>query len=319
MPTLLPPLLYSYPQQSISAAEEVPARYVGTGSPEGVVAAAKGSLYLDVVAGSLYVKTIDGGLTGWLTGAASLLAANNLSDLTSLATARANLFPSGAPIVFVGSNGALFAAGSAAANSWPKLTAGTVLTTPEAGALEYDGNVMYGSPQASLRGYIPMVQFVRVATVRSLPNDTNLNAIFDSPANGRITLPVGTYLFDALISVANMSATSGNALLNWLGGGDATITNWLWHLVGADVVIAGQGTGTTSIFTTQASGASAVVAGTATAMHVRAHGTFEVTAPGTLIPSIDLVTANAALVSAGSYFRCYPIGAVGVVSVGPWT
>ncbi len=39
----------------------------------------------------------------------------------------------------------IFSAGSATAGSKPKLTSGTLLTTPEAGALEYDGTAIYGT------------------------------------------------------------------------------------------------------------------------------------------------------------------------------
>ena len=61
-----------------------------------------------------------------------------------------------------------------------------------------------------------------------------------------------------------------------------------------------------------------LAAGTGTGLNVWASGTFEVTGAGTLIPSIDQVTAAAAVVGIGSYFQCYRVGSTSVASVGQW-
>lgn len=160
---------------------------------------------------------------------------------------------------------------------------------------------------------------IRADVDRTLPNDTNLNAIFNSPTNGRITLPTGVYIFEGLLIITGMSATSGNALINLLGAGTATVGSWMWRLSGLD--------GTTpatiadddaAYFQTNASAASAVAAGTGTAMRIHMSGGFEVTTGGTLIPSIDLVTAAAAVVQDGSYLLIDRIGADGLVSIGAW-
>ena len=115
-----------------------------------------------------------------------------------------------------------------------------------------------------------------------------------------------------------MSATSGNALLNLLGAGTATVGDWLWQIVGVDGTVTSDAAARTSIRTASTSNASAVNAGTGTGMQLTATGTFTVTGAGTMIPSIDLVTANAAVVSVGSYFKCYRVGGTSVVSVGQW-
>lgn len=211
----------------------------------------------------------------------------------------------------------VFAAGSASASTWPKLTAGTLLTTAEAGALELDANCLYGCTDAGNRGYIPIKHFIRCNATRTLPNDTATNAIFDNPTNGRITLETGTYLFDMMAIVTAMSATSGNAFVNILGAGTATVGAWLWRFSGIDNTTPGTSldddsqylvTSTSAVFT----------AATGTAMRFQAKGTFEVTAAGTLIPSIDQVTAAAAIVSIGSFFVCERMGSDSVVSVGQW-
>lgn len=212
----------------------------------------------------------------------------------------------------------VIAAGGATAGSWPKLTAGTLQTTPDAGSLEMDANCMYGTTDAGNRGYIPLRQFIRADSTRTLPNDTNLNAIFNSPTNGRLTLETGTYLFSGLLHINTMSATSGNARFNPLGGGTATMGSVLYHMVGVDGAVntAAQQTGSTS--NAASSPASVMTAGTGTAMTINITGTFEITGAGTIIPSIQLVTAAAAVVAIGSYLTFERIGSTSVVSVGQW-
>lgn len=165
----------------------------------------------------------------------------------------------------------------------------------------------------------PKRHFIRADVDRTLPNDLNLNALFNSPANGRLTLPVGVYTFEGLFIISGMSATSGNALINLLGAGTATVGSWMWYLSGVDnSTPATISADLTPYFQTNATAASAVTAGTGTAMRFHVRGSFEVTAPGTFIPSIDLVTAAAAVVQDGSFFMVERLGDNGLVSFGDW-
>jgi hypothetical protein len=213
----------------------------------------------------------------------------------------------------------VMAAGSSTAGSWPKQTSGTVQTTPDAGTFaEYDGNCFYGTTDAGNRGYIPVRHFIRCDSARTLPNDTATNAIFNSPTTGTLTLETGTYLFEMMMLVTGMSATSGNAQV--LFGGTATLAAWLWRYDSLDNTTPGTvADDDSAMLTANASAASAAVAGTGTAMRFYGHGTFEVTGAGTIIPQIDQVTAAAASVAIGSYFMCERIGSSTVVSVGQWT
>lgn len=198
-------------------------------------------------------------------------------------------------------------------------TGGSLLTTAEDGAIEMDDDCFYGTTDAGNRGYIPVRHFIRADSSRSLPNDTNENAIFNDPSNGRLTLETGTYLVEGIISVSGMSATSGNASIDLLGAGTATCGTWLWSASGRDnnsATAAASVTGSFSI--SQQSAASIVTAGTGTGLQITIQGTFEVTSAGTIIPSIDLVTASAATLAAGSYLVFERIGSTSVVSVGQW-
>lgn len=215
----------------------------------------------------------------------------------------------------------VYAAGSASANTWPKFTSGTLLTTAEDGAIEVDADCFYGCTDAGNRGVIPIRHFIRADAARTLANQSTSQIIFNSPTNGTITLETGTYLFEGMLYVTGMSVTSGNFQVNILGAGTATVAAWLWHAFGIDSstpTSANTQTGTFAI--TSSSAASVVSATTGTAIGVQIKGTFEVTVAGTLIPSLSLVTAIAtASLNIGSYFMLERIGSTTVASVGQWT
>lgn len=216
-------------------------------------------------------------------------------------------------------NGTLLTIAGAAGFAGLKLAAGTLMTTPGVGDVEVAATNVYMTTDAGNRGYVPIRHFIRADAARTLPNDLNENAIFNSPANGRLTLETGVYKFEAIIAITAMSATSGNALIDWLGAGTAVCASWLWYYTGKDGTNSGVANLNGAVRTTQDSAASIVTAGTGTEMFVRAEGTFEVTTGGTLIPSVDQVTATAtASVNIGSYFMCERMGPTTSVSVGQW-
>lgn len=214
------------------------------------------------------------------------------------------------------------AAGTASAGTAPlKFTSGTLLTTAEDGAVEMDGDCFYGTVDAGNRGYIPVRHIIRADATRTFTSNTTQQAIFDNPTNGTLTLETGTYLFEGLIAMTSMSATSGNGKFSLIGAGTATLGSILWQAFGHDN--ASQTTGAAaggmwSVIATQTA-TNIVTAGTGTAMSFLVKGTFEVTGAGTIIPSFALTTAAAAIVSIGSYFTCERIGSTSVTNVGQWT
>jgi hypothetical protein len=211
-----------------------------------------------------------------------------------------------------------FAAGTATAGTWPKLNAGTLLTTAEAGALELDANCLYGTTDAGNRGVIPIRNFIRADATRTFTSNTSSQAIFTSPANGRITLETGCYLVEGVLHFSAMSATSGNLLVNLLGAGTATVAAWLWTGLGNDAASATASAASGVGVITSTSPASIVLAATGVTLTVFIRGSFEVTAAGTMIPSITMVTASASVLSIGSYLLFERIGSTSVVSVGQW-
>jgi hypothetical protein len=209
------------------------------------------------------------------------------------------------------------ASGGGAGANPIKLTAGTLLTTAEDGGIEMDADNFYGTVDAGNRGIIPVMHFIRAASDQTLTSQTAAQNIFDSPANGTLTLETGTYLFDMLIQLSGMSATSGNGQI--LFGGAGTFADWNWVLNGLDASLTGIADDDAAYFQTNASAASAVTAQVATTLRIWARGSFECSAGGTWIPQIALVTAAAAIVESGSYLTVFRMGAQATTNVGQWT
>lgn len=213
----------------------------------------------------------------------------------------------------------VWAAGTASAGSWPKFTPGTLLTTAEEGAIELDADCFYACTDAGNRGYIPVRHFCRADSTRTFTSNTSAQALFTSPAGGALTLETGTYLFEALLAFTGMSATSGNLSFNILGAGGATLAAILYQTVGSDRASGSAAAavgGTWSVAAGSAASVATPATGTALCVHVK--GTFEVSAAGTIIPSITLLTASAAVLSIGSHLTVERIGSQSAVSVGQW-
>lgn len=204
-----------------------------------------------------------------------------------------------------------------------KFQSGTNLTTAADGAMEFDGQALFFSPDASDRRIVPAIAITRLHAAYTLTSNTNVQKMFNASANGALTLPTGSYIFECVVGIDTMSATSGNAALSIIGAGGATVTNTLQVVVGIDgaKATAGAAAGASWSATNDAPAAntSVVTAGTATEMAVMWKGSFEVTASGTIIPSVDLITANAAVVKIGSYFMCWRMGSATDVTQGNWS
>jgi hypothetical protein len=195
------------------------------------------------------------------------------------------------------------------------------MTTPDDGAIEMDDNCFYCTTDGGNRGVIPVEHIIRADATRTFTSNTSQQAIFTTPASGTLTLETGTYLFEGLIAMTSMSATSGNGKFSVIGAGTATLGSILWRAMGNDN--ASQTTGAAvggmwSVIATQTA-ANIVTAGTGTAMSFYITGTFEVTGAGTIIPSFAQTTAAAAVVSIGSYIKFNRIGSTTMTSVGQWT
>lgn len=208
------------------------------------------------------------------------------------------------------------------------IPSGSNLTTPTAGAIEYDGTTFYMTPSGSNRSANVAEHFVCRTGTKTMSNNTNLQAIFDNAnsgtgglTNGALLLPgATTYYFECSINVSSMSGTSGNLGFSIVGAGTATFTSVAWHSVGLDASIqtTAQAVGGMWSSTTGSAG-NIVTATNGTGFSGMIRGIFRINAGGTIIPSIQLTTGAAAVIGVNSWFKCYPVGSNTVISVGNWS
>ena len=154
----------------------------------------------------------------------------------------------------------------------------------------------------------------------TLTSATATQKLFSWSTNGALSLGVGTYRFSCSLLLTSMSATSGSAKFDLKGGGSAVVGKMSMQDFGSRGTVAVGGTTATSGTASDvpASGGVLATAATSAALRASIHGTFEITTAGTIIPSIALDVAAAAVVNAGSYFECIYLGPAATLG-GSWS
>ena len=214
----------------------------------------------------------------------------------------------------------LWAAGSTSANSKPKLTSGTNLTTIEAGSVEFNDEGITFSTTSAQRNRFSHRHFIKTPSGGfALSNSTAQQAMFTTP--NTLTLTTGYYQFSGLVQVTGLSATTGNVLINLIGTGTAVTSNQLIYCVGIDATspttpATQTGSWTAGTLTTPA---SAVTATTGVSVYFRVYGYFTVGTAGTIIPAIAMVTATGtAIVNENTYFMIERIASASTANIGAW-
>jgi hypothetical protein len=198
---------------------------------------------------------------------------------------------------------------------------GTLVTTPIAGAFEYDGKLPYFTPQGTQRGLMPAGQFYRLNSANVGSNVNTAQSIFGVSA----TLSASTvYAFEGFVMYIKSAGTTGHTV--GLGfGGTATVNNAAFGGIAS-----ASGGSSAPINTNVFCGFTQSLANTAFTTSltsanlwhsVRFWGTVSVNAGGTFIPQYTLSAApgGAYTVQIGSYINIYPISASGAnTSVGSW-
>lgn len=189
-----------------------------------------------------------------------------------------------------------------------------------AATIDDDGRVTNLINSGACEGVGLFESWIKQAADRTLTNSAAEQKLFDQTANGTLTLPTGTYFFRCILYLTTMSGTSGNLAFDPIGAGTAVGATFLWYSVGIDnttpTTAAAQGG---AIHPTQQSTGNIVTAATGTAMGALIEGTFRITTAGTIIPSVSLTTAAAAVVKAGTFFGICRLAEQNVHSVGAWT
>lgn len=195
-------------------------------------------------------------------------------------------------------------------------TAGANLTSPAAGAWEYDGNAFYSTVNNG-RGVVPSEQAIRQTTGYTLTSQTAAQQLFDTTANGAVTLPAGTYFFECIFTLSSMSATSGT--FGFALGGSASLGTMLWEARAAMTATPATAVTPSVTMNTNLANTALTANSTAAAGYAAIRGLMRVNTAGTVIPQVSLSVAAAAIVANNSHFRITPFGSLSVGSVGNWS
>jgi hypothetical protein len=209
----------------------------------------------------------------------------------------------------------LSAGGSGAGTAPITLTSGSLLTTPEAGTLEYDGNVVYINQTANNRGVSAPVLFANLVANYTATNGTAVQKVFNSPANGQIALDANkTYRIRMMVRIVHGTGNSTKGIgLTYSGAGTISYQTTLCS-------VATNAAATASTFIhgdTFAAIASGNTNATATVFTYEA--TVRTTTAGNLQPVFQISVAQNPVVQAGSFVEVCQIGSNGVSSVGNWS
>lgn len=201
------------------------------------------------------------------------------------------------------------------------LFGGANLTIAGAGAIEYDGKVIYATPQSTQRGIITSEQVFSLNAALAGANVTTAQDIFGVG----VTLSSSTqYVFEATCNLSKSAGVTSHTISN-LFGGTATLNSISYTQTSGTSVtsfVAGFG----GIFMSAPQVATAIVitgaiASAASFYVMRVTGIISVNAGGTFRPQYQLSAApgGAYSTTAGSTFRIYPVGASGSnINVGAW-
>jgi len=207
--------------------------------------------------------------------------------------------------------------GSDAGSAPLKLSAGTKLTTPEAGTIEYDGNVIYSTRNDGARGVIPSEQFVVLSGIHTLASQTADQPLFDGdagPPGGALYTETGTYFFECIFHLESMS--NSNSSFGFALGGTATKTEgWQSFAYKSSTLKTPSSPGIT--WNTEAN-TNLTSNSLGTNGFASIKGTIRVTVPGTIIPQVSLTAATAAIVQPNSFFKISAVGTATTTYVGRW-
>lgn len=211
-------------------------------------------------------------------------------------------------------------AGTATANTAPlKLTSGTNLTTAEAGAIEYDGQLKYFTPTGTSRALTQNSYYYRKNTSTVLNStSTTAQAIFGLTSG--VTVAANTiYEVEIEFGLTTTGTTSHTENIGFTLT-TATVTN-----MGVMVNRLSTNTTSTALGTYLASVTPVAVTGaltTAQAVGYRIKGTIAFGTGGTINPTITWGTAGptgTSTVLLGSWMKMTPVGTTGAnISIGTW-
>jgi hypothetical protein len=194
----------------------------------------------------------------------------------------------------------------------------TLAATPTAGLIEYDGKVVYSTPQATQRGVVPGMQYYALSSGFVGANTTAVQNVF----NVGCTVSSSTiYEFEFAIALAKTVGTASHTVAFGFGG-SATL-NFISYIMTTQYNTANFATGTPAFFYSNVATSTVWTSAITTAAMTNVltgRGSVSINAGGTFTPQYTLSAAGGPYTTRpGSYFLIYPIGAASAnVSVGTW-
>jgi hypothetical protein len=200
-------------------------------------------------------------------------------------------------------------------------TAGTNLSVPVGGSMEYDGAVGYLTPSSN-RGVLGAQHFITLTSDYTASDVATAQQVFNSTANGAIALSTTkTYLFDAVYYITRAAGATSRTLSVLFNSSNAlTGISYIAETTSTASNILGtvsriRGTAATATVVTAASTA------TNENITVVLRGIIRTNLATTFTPQIQFsaIAGGAPSVLAGSYFRLVSLGTSSVTSVGNWS
>jgi hypothetical protein len=225
----------------------------------------------------------------------------------------------------VGGNVNAFVRPTAGTATVPALSfaTGTNMTTPTAGAMEYDGVTFYGTPSASNRGVLDTTHFMVLAADYTANDSSSAQKVFNigTGGAGAISLPAGTSYFMEAVYYITRAVGSNSHTLSTLFAVSSALTGITYT---ADTTsTASNILGAVSRIYATGAGATAVTAASTTTnenITVVIRGIVRTNAATTFTPQIQYSSAPGGdpTVLTNSYIRLTPIGNNAVTFVGNW-
>jgi len=195
------------------------------------------------------------------------------------------------------------------------LSSAALMTNNLAGDVEVNSaGHLYYSFWDEIRGVVNAEQFLTNTSTYTLTSTISSQKLFNvgplSGNAGALTVkPSTTYFFECMFSLTSMSSTSGSARFDLKGAGTAGVSSTAYSATGIDISTITSSNFLNGVFSNSIISTELVTGGVGTGMWVQIKGIFRTNGTaGTIIPSIQLVTAAAAIVGVNSFFRVYPIG-----------
>jgi hypothetical protein len=200
-----------------------------------------------------------------------------------------------------------------------KLSSGLLLTSPETGAIEFDGLVFYTSPVA--RGLSPSEYIIVQSSAHTGNNATGVQAVFNASTNGAITLAAGTYNFEGLYNITRAAGNTSHTT-SLAFGGTAVLTS-IGYLARTSTTT-GAILGTVSQLWIASAAATVVTAASTSTtenLNIQVKGTVRVTTAGTFIPQFSYSAAPGGTpsINTNSFFKIFPLGTNAVTVIGNWS